>query len=146
MDGHEHALPVEDIVEVLRMVAPTPLPDAPPWMSGVINVRGRVIPLVDLQRRLGGPRLEPEVSTSIIVVGAGREAAGLMVDEVVEVLALPSHAVTVPGPLTAAATAVSGVARHGDRLILVLDWGCLSQGFAHLCAASGGGETRDLDG
>jgi purine-binding chemotaxis protein CheW len=132
LHGRDHALPVEDVVEVLRMVAPTPLPDAPSWISGVINVRGRVIPLMDLRTRLGGPRIEPDVSTPIIVVEADHTAAGLVVDEVVEVLALSCDAVSRPGPLTSAATAVSGVARDGDRLILVLDCGCLCRGTADL--------------
>jgi purine-binding chemotaxis protein CheW len=123
MDGREHALPVEDVVEVLRMVAATPLPEAPPWVCGVINLRGRVIPLIDLRSRLGAPRREPDLSTPIIAVQANDVAAGLVVDEVVEVLALPREAVDSPDRVTAAApaSALSGVARRGDRLILVLD-------------------------
>lgn len=120
LEGREHALPVEDVVEVLRMVAATPLPEAPPWVDGVINVRGRVIPLVDLRRRLGAPRREPDVSTPIIVVQAAETATGLVVDEVVELLVLGSEALASPAPVTAS-SAVAGVAREGDRLILVLD-------------------------
>jgi purine-binding chemotaxis protein CheW len=146
MQGHEHALPVDDVVEVLRMVAATPLPDAPPWVSGVINLRGRVIPLVDLRSRLGAPGLEPDVSTPIVVVEADGATVGLVVDEVVEVLALPSEAMTLPGPVTAASTAVSGVARAGDRLILVLDWGRLCEGSADLRLPSDVGRTGDMDG
>lgn len=142
--GHEQALPVEDVVEVLRMVAPAPLPGAPPWVSGVINLRGRVIPLIDLRSRLGAPIPEPDLSTPIIVVDAGRGTAGLVVDEVVEVLALPDDAVAVPGPETAAATAVSGVARDGNRLILVLDWGRLCEPFPEVGPPSETSGGRDL--
>jgi purine-binding chemotaxis protein CheW len=123
LEGREHALPVEDVVEVLRMVAAAPLPEAPPWVDGVINLRGRAIPLVDLRSRLGAPRREPDVSTPIIVVqarDAAEVATGLVVDEVVEVLELGSEAMASPAPVTAS-SAVAGVAREGDRLILVLD-------------------------
>jgi purine-binding chemotaxis protein CheW len=100
IDGCEHAVAVEQVVEVLRMVAATPLPDAPPWVLGVINVRGRVIPLIDVRARLGAPRLEPEPSTSVIVVQTDEVAAGLVVDEVVEVLAVRHDALQRPDQVT----------------------------------------------
>jgi purine-binding chemotaxis protein CheW len=121
MDGREHALPIEHVVEVLLMVAITPGPDGPPWVSGVINFRGRVIVLVDVRVRLGAPRRAPDVSTPIIVVQTGKTVAGLVVDEVVEVLALRSEAVDAPDRAIPVSPAVCGVAREGDRLILVLD-------------------------
>lgn len=121
VDGREHALPAANVVEVVRMVASTPLPEAPDWVAGVINFRGRVIPLVDVRARLGAPPRDAHLATPIIVVAAGDSTAGMVVDEVVEVL-------TVSGggwsPLEAGGTpgsAVAGVTRAGDRLIVVLD-------------------------
>jgi purine-binding chemotaxis protein CheW len=121
MDGREHALPIEHVVEVVRMVAITRMPEAPPWVSGVINFRGQVIPLVDVRIRLGAPRRAPDLSTPIVVVKTSEIVAGLVVDEVVEVLAIRSESVDPPSHATAVSTAVSGVAREGDRLIFVLD-------------------------
>lgn len=120
--GREHALPVEDVVEVVRMVAATRLPEAPPWVVGVINFRGRVIPLIEVRSRIGEPVREPDLSTSIIVVRSAEMAAGLVVDEVLEVLTVPRAALDTPRRVDAPAHAVSGVARVDDRLILVLDW------------------------
>jgi purine-binding chemotaxis protein CheW len=103
LQGIEHALPVEHVVEVLRMVAITPLAEAPPWLLGVIDLRGRVIPVVDMRRRLGMPQREPDLSTPILVVRSRSVTAGLVADEVVEVLALPAcswspaDGVAVPG-------------------------------------------------
>lgn len=128
VDGREQALPVEHVVEVVRMVAATPLPEAPAWVVGVIDFRGRVIPLIDVRRRLGALPREPDLATPIVVVRVGEVAAGLVVDEVVEVLALPDEAVDPP----ASATAVCRVARSGDRLILVLDPQRLCEGSADL--------------
>jgi purine-binding chemotaxis protein CheW len=132
MDGREHALPVEDVVEVVRMVAATPLPEAPVWVGGVINFRGRVIPLIDARARLGAPRREPDLSTRIIVVQTSEWAAGLVVDEVVEVLPVRAEALDPPGKATAGAAAVSGVVSEDDRLILVLDRDRLLEGSVDL--------------
>lgn len=120
--GREHALPVEDVVEVVRMVAATRLPEAPPWVVGVINFRGRVIPLIEVRGRIGEPSREPDLSTPIIVVQSSEVAAGLVVDEVLEVLTVPRAALDMPRRVDAPANAVSGVVRVDDRLILVLDW------------------------
>jgi len=124
----EHALPVRDVVEVVRMVAATALPEAPPWVLGVIDFRGLVIPLIDVRRRIGAPPREADLSTPIIVVQNARLAAGLVVDEVVEVLTVQSAALDTSGGTHARGGVVSGVAHVGNRLILVLDWECLWDG------------------
>jgi purine-binding chemotaxis protein CheW len=141
VNGHEHALPVEDVVEVVRLVAVTPLPEAPAWVAGVINMRGRVIPVIDLRTRLGLPPREPDLSTPIIVVGGSEPAAGLVADAAVEVLALPSAVVESPHRVPTPVPAVSGVARHGDRLILLLDSKRLCEGSTHRAAPPGGDAT-----
>lgn len=130
--GREHALPVCDVVEVVRMVAATPLPEAPPWVIGVINFRGRVIPLIEVRSRLGTPSRDADLSTPIIVVQNAEVAAGLVVDEVLEVLTVPSAALDVPDGADAAGRSLSGVARVGDRLIVVLDWERLWDGSVDL--------------
>jgi len=146
LDGREHALHVDDVVEVLRMVAVTPLPEAPGWGAGVINLRGRIVPVVDLRARLGMAPHEPDLSAPIIVVGAGEAAAGLVADRAVEVLVLPSEAVEPPDRLRIPTPAVFGVGREGDRIILVLDSERLCEGSAYLQLPNDGDETREADG
>jgi len=143
LDGRDHALPVDQVVEVVRMVAITPLPDGAPWVAGVLNYRGRVIPVIDLRVRLGLPRREPDLSTPLIVVDAGPQPAALLVDEADEVLALPADAVQPPDPVAAASPAVTALARHGKRLIVLLDAARLTAGCADGArpgpASTGGG-------
>jgi purine-binding chemotaxis protein CheW len=139
--GHDHALPVEDVIEVVRMVAVTPLPEAPAWVAGVINMRGRIIPVIDLRTRLGLPPREPDLSTPIIIVGGSEAAAGLVADAAGEVLALPSAVVESPHRVPTPVPAVSGVVRQGDRLILLLDSRRLCEGSTHLAAPTGGDAT-----
>ena len=131
LQGIEHAVPVEDVVEVLRMVAITPLAEAPPWLCGVIDLRGQVIPVVDLRRRLGMPQRAPDLSTPILVVRARGTTVGLVADEVVEVLTVPSVATSAAGA-AASPSAVSSAIRHRDRLLLLLDPGRLYEGAAGL--------------
>jgi purine-binding chemotaxis protein CheW len=130
LQGIEHAVPVEDVVEVLRMVAITPLAEAPPWLCGVIDLRGQVIPVVDLRRRLGMPQRAPDLSTPILVVRAQGTMVGLVADEVVEVLTVPSEATSPPRATAAPPSAVSSAIRYGDRLLLLLDTDRVYEGAA----------------
>ena len=122
LQGIEHAVPVGDVVEVVRMVAITPVAETPPWLSGVIDLRGRVIPVIDLRRRLGMVPREPDLSTPILVVEGNGVTAGLVADEVVEVLALAAEGPAAP------ASAI----RYGERLLLVLDIDRICAGAAEL--------------
>jgi purine-binding chemotaxis protein CheW len=118
--GQEHAVPVGDVVEVVRMVAVTPLPESVPWVIGVLNYRGRVVPVVDARARLGLPRRTPGPGTHIVVVAAGGRAAGLVVDMALAVRLLPAGTLEPPDHCGAGG-AVRAVARQGRRLILLLD-------------------------
>ena len=81
-----YALPVTDVVQVVEMVTLTPLPQAPPAIQGIINVRGRVVPVMDARLRFG---LDPQayhLRTPIILVDFKENLLGLIVDQVIEVL------------------------------------------------------------
>jgi CheY-like chemotaxis protein len=117
LDGVEHALPIESVVEIVRMVAVTPMPEAPLWVSGVINFRGRVISLIDVRLRLGMQMQEPDLSTPIVVVKTGEAVTGLVVDEVVDMVALRREAVDLPSR----ASSSSSEGRHYDVGVLDLD-------------------------
>jgi purine-binding chemotaxis protein CheW len=129
LQTHDYALPVGDVVEVLRMVALTPVPEAPPWLAGILNLRGRAIPVLDLRRRLVvGPPEAPGLNTPIIVAHAAGRPVGLIADRVSEVIALPADAIEPPDALAGPGRAISGLAHAGDRLILVLDLPRLTAG------------------
>jgi purine-binding chemotaxis protein CheW len=121
LQTHDYALAIADVIEVLRMVALTPVPEAPAWLAGVVNLRGRVIPVIDLRRRLGLPPETPGLNTPIIVAQADGRPVGLIADSVSEVLTLGADAMERPDVLVGSGHAVAAMARAGDRLILVLD-------------------------
>lgn len=116
-----YALRVEQVIEVLRMVAISPLPDTPPWLAGMLNFRGQVIPVMDLRTRLGAPRPQPDLNTPIMVVTTGERMAGLIADVVREVISLPVAAVRAPDTLTGQAQVVATIARVRERLVVLLD-------------------------
>lgn len=118
-----YAMAVDDVIEVVRMVAATPAPDAPAWSSGLINVRGRVVPLIDGRTRLGLARMEPGTSAQIVLIQIGEQAAGLIVDQVVDVISVPQDELMTPDLARSIPSAglLTGVADLHGRLILVLD-------------------------
>lgn len=121
LDGQEFALDVDDVSEVVRMVALTSVPEGPLWLCGLLNLRGRVVPVVDLRTRLGLPQRPPDLASRILVVEADGRPMGALVDEATEVLVLPASALHEPDEATGNAHALAAVARDGERLIPVLD-------------------------
>jgi purine-binding chemotaxis protein CheW len=142
----EYAFPVGDVAEVVQMVAVTPLPEGLPWVVGMLNYRGRVVPVVDGRTRLGMPRRDWNLSTPMIVVATGGRAAALVVDEALEVLALPAEAVEPAEDAAGPAASVSAIARHGRRLILLLDAAWIGASVADRDDAGRGGRAYDAAG
>jgi purine-binding chemotaxis protein CheW len=137
---HEYALRLESVSEVLRMVAITPLPEAPAWLAGVINLRGQVIAVTDLRLRLGLPAPTPGLNTPIIVVEADGRQLGLIADSVVEVLAQAAEPADLPAGLAGQSRLARATLRAGGRLITVLELGPLTAGSERLIAAGAAAE------
>jgi purine-binding chemotaxis protein CheW len=129
IEKSEYALPVGNVGEILRMVAIAPVPEAPEWLAGVINLRGKVIPVIDLRTRLGLPAQPVGLNTPIIVAEHEGQMVGLVADSVAELLTVPLDAVEPPDARVGTANAVEAVARSGERLILIL-------GLERVCAGS----------
>jgi purine-binding chemotaxis protein CheW len=121
IEKSEYALPVGNVGEILRMVAIAPVPEAPEWLPGVINLRGRVIPVINLRKRLGLPEVEVGLNTPIIVAEHEGQMVGLVADAVTELLTVPADWVEPPDARVGSANAVEAVARAGERLILIFD-------------------------
>lgn len=83
------ALPIEPIVQIIPMVTITPIPQANQAVEGVINVRGKTVPVINLRHHLGIQRAALQLHTPILLVQNGQGIMGLIVDEVIEVLSLP---------------------------------------------------------
>lgn len=118
-----YAVPIEAVHEIVQVPEVTALPDAPKFFEGVINLRGRIVPVMDLRARLRLPRIERSKSSRILIVQNSGLVLGLVVDAVHEVRKLPPEAVEAPPAMIAAAGIeyITGVAKAGERLIVFLN-------------------------
>jgi purine-binding chemotaxis protein CheW len=121
-DEH-YGLDIARVFEIIRHQPITPVPRAPSFVKGVINLRGRIIPVADLRARFGMPEVEPTKETRIVVAESSSTRVGLIVDSVSEVLLVPADAVEpTPGVATGAdAEYLRGIAKLGGRLVLLLE-------------------------
>ena len=133
-------LPISLVHEIVRPPEITNVPHAPDYVEGVMNLRGRIVPVIDLRRRFGGAAIENSRKNRVLVVDVESRAVGLIVDSASEVLKI-SDAQIEPPPnvLTDAATSyVTGVAKHQGRLIILVDLRrILQSGELRLPAATG---------
>lgn len=118
-----YGIEVGRVHEIIRLTAITPLPGADRSFSGVINLRGRIIPVMNLRQQFGLPDAPPTRLSRIVVADAGGAQIGLVVDAVNEVVRIAATAIEPTPALTASATAehLTGIAREADGLIIVLD-------------------------
>jgi purine-binding chemotaxis protein CheW len=119
----EYGVAIAQVQEINRMVAITHVPRAPKFMEGVINLRGQLIPIIDLRTRFGMPRVEQTKNTRIVVTEIGAKRVGMVVDSVSEVHRIAEDQIEpAPDLLTSVDTDyIRGVGKIGDRLIILLD-------------------------
>jgi purine-binding chemotaxis protein CheW len=119
----EFACNIEDVREVLKMVRVTPLPRSLDFVEGVINLRGEVIPVIDLRKRFGMPEAERTDDSRIIIVEVEERMVGLTVDSVSEVIRLSSKQIQeAPNQLAGGRThLIMGVGKVEDRLLIILN-------------------------
>lgn len=135
----EYGLPIDRVSSIIRYEPATPVPHAPEAIDGVINLRGHVIPVVNLKRRLLAQSFEPSSTARIVVAEGDQGMVGLVVDSASEVTTISLEDVR-PAPETAltpeTAEAFEGVASHGGRLVILLnlDRALPSSEYSHLAA------------
>jgi len=122
--NEELGLDISSVREVLRPEKIYPLPKAPHFIEGVINLRGHIIALIDLRKRLLADRTEEEPNKRIIVCRVNKFIVGLTVNSLKEIVALSKEDIK-PTPEVIAmqmeADLISGIAKVGERIIPILD-------------------------
>lgn len=116
-------LPIAMVREIVRVPEITSVPNAPDYIEGVINLRGRIIPIVDLRKRFGQRSFEPNKKNRIIVVELGARAFGLIVNSASEVLRIPPSEIEEPHNVFQEGELdyVTGVGKLNGRLVILLD-------------------------
>lgn len=121
--GQEYAVSIHRVKEVVSWVKPTPVPEAPQLIEGVIDLRGNVIPILDLARRFGATRAKKKADGRVMVVEVDGSQVGMVVDEVTEVHTI--GAAQIPSPMLTVGGSdpvVCGILKAGaGRLVVMID-------------------------
>ena len=119
----EFGVDILKVQEINRSLEVTRVPNAPEYVDGVINLRGKVIPIIDLRRRFGLERKEHDKNTRIVVVELKGDVIGFVVDAVNEVLRIPRSVTEPPPPVTSGIDQdyITAVGKLEDRLLILLD-------------------------
>jgi purine-binding chemotaxis protein CheW len=116
-------LPIAMVREIVRVPDITSVPNAADYIEGVINLRGRIIPVVDLRKRFGEQSPEPNKKNRVVVVEMEHRAIGLLVNSASEVLKIPPSEIEAPQKVFEEGELgyITGVAKLKGRLVILLD-------------------------
>lgn len=120
----EYVVPASDVLHMESYSGATRVPGSPDYVAGLMQIRRRVIPVVDLRRRFGLPAVEPTLDSRVVVVQAGERAVALLADSAREVKHIPAEEFHPPPELIARQSSgyVTKVARAGARLLMLIDF------------------------
>ena len=119
--SEEYAVPVAHVTEIVRLPKSFALPDVPNFVRGVINLRGKVIPLVDVRSRFGLVDAAYTDRTVVVVLEVGDNATGLVVDGVTEVAEIPAADIDTRAVSAAGSQLIRGLGKRTDRVSFILD-------------------------
>jgi purine-binding chemotaxis protein CheW len=119
----EYGVPITKVQEIITMNEPTRLPQVPDFVEGIINLRGKIIPIIDLKKRFNMEVSEVTAETRSVVIEIEGQTAGIIVDEVSEVLKIQTDNIEAPPAVIGGVTAayLTGVGKIDDRLLIILD-------------------------
>lgn len=123
LGAEEYGLSIMKVQEIIRLQEITKVPQMPEFIEGVINLRGNVIPIIDLRKRFGLEIIEKTAETRIVVVSVRERVMGIIVDGVSEVLRLSDDQIEPPPPVVSniGREYIKGVGKLEKRLLILLD-------------------------
>lgn len=126
----EYAIDIMQAKEIIKMEKITLIPNAPDFVEGVINLRGNIIPIIDLKKRFNLEEMEGDKNTGIIIVRIYDVDMGIIIDSVSKVVSITNSDIQPPPPMLAGIGQkyIKGVGKLEDKLLVVLDLGKLFSG------------------
>ncbi len=123
VENEEFGVEILKVKEIIRMIEITKVPKAPDFVEGVINLRGKVIPVINFRKKINMASKEDSKETRIIVSSINGKIIGFIVDSVSEVLRLPVSAIEPPPPMIAGIESeyINGVGKLEDRLLILIN-------------------------
>ncbi len=118
----EYAIDILQVQEIVMIIPITRMPKAPHFIEGIVNLRGQMIPIIDMRKRFTLGEAEHDSDTRIIIVDIG-EIVGMVVDGVRDVIRLPDSAISPPPPMIQGISAdyLKGIGQFDERLLIMLD-------------------------
>lgn len=121
-----YGIDIKAVIEIIGILPITSIPETPEYLRGIINLRGKIIPIVDMRLRFQKEFLPYHDRTCVIVVDMIDVVVGVIVDSVAEVLTIPEYSVVLPPKLKAAHNrCISGIGKsgeNGEKATMLLDW------------------------
>ena len=124
LEDNVYGLPIRFVIEIIGIHTATKVPETPDFVKGIINLRGRIIPLIDVRLKFGKEEIPYDERTCIIVIDVNSVALGLIVDKVDDVLTLEDDQIALPpsgGALGFENRYIEGIGKVGDAVLLLLD-------------------------
>ncbi len=123
LSGESYGVDISAVNTIIRMQPITHVPRAPEFVEGVINLRGSIVPVIDLRRRFGLSNFEETKASRIVVVETESGLIGMIVDAVTETLSISFDAIEPPSSIVTSTDSryLRGVAKTDDRLLILLD-------------------------
>lgn len=123
LDGETYGINVMQVQEVLRYSEIAPVPGAPPWVLGIINLRGNVVTVVDTRNRFGLALGDVAEQTRIVIIETDRHVIGILVDAVAEVVYLRESEIETAPQVgnDESAKFIQGVCHRNDQLLILVD-------------------------
>ena len=118
-----YGIDVMQVQEVLRVTEIAPVPGAPPYVLGIVNLRGSVVTVIDTRARFGLPSREADEASRIVIIEADKQVVGMLVDGVAEVVEVPASAIESTPNVgnDEAARYIQGVFSTDDGLLILVD-------------------------
>ena len=124
LSEEEYGVEVLRVREIIRMPGITRMPNTPPYVEGIINLRGKVIPIISMRKRFGLPEVEYTSHTRIMVMDVAGGLTGFVVDGVSEVIRIRSGEIQPPPTMVSGNVDqefIMGVFNHAERLLIIMD-------------------------
>jgi purine-binding chemotaxis protein CheW len=123
LDGESYGIEIATVRNIIELQPITHVPYAPDFVRGLINLRGAVLPVLDLRQRFGLSKEQTAKEIRIVVVEVDGQSVGMLVDAVTEVLRIDEAAIEPPSPVTATVDSdfITGIAKQDEQLVILLD-------------------------
>lgn len=123
LDKNYYGVHILQVQEIIKMTEVTKLPNTPDFIEGIVNLRGKIVPIMDLRKRFGLQEAATNENSKILILKLEEVQFGIIVDEISEVEKVPVSLIENPPKVVSGVRGefISGIAKNNDRLLILLD-------------------------